>query len=432
MTRTVDGRVARAADAAARPRAPAAARRRPAQPRRAARRGRARCSPSAGPRPRSRRSPGGPASASARCTGTSRPAQALHRGRLRRRGRGAVRRVGRRCWPTHPAWDALAHWLRPLRRLRRHKRGMVDGMKPMSARTRRCSAACHDAIFARRRAAARPRAAGRGRRARRRRARRPDPAGRAASAMVNDASPDGRSRRRPRPGCSTACATARPRRAGAERRSARAAVRSPEREGGRHRDARAQVRGRARARRSPVVSGTTPAQASPATSSGGSSGQPSDTFSDHSSIGSASTSVAVELAPASAGASRRCGPGSSASVIRSSARLALGGVERRVHDAEQHGAAVVQRRLERRARDDQPVERGDGQAGRRAGGQRAASSASRSSRGPARGRRRGRSRSGCTTGCRPSVDEREVPDHGRVEQRVELGAVGALPSRAAG
>jgi len=59
---------------------------------------------------------------------------------------------------------------------------------------------------------------------------------------------------------------------------------------------------------------------SPATSSGGSSGQPSDTFSDQVSIGSASTWVAaISLSVCRRNSATR--PGMRASVIRSIARI---------------------------------------------------------------------------------------------------------------
>ena len=96
--------------------------------------------------------------------------------------------------------------------------------------------------------------------------------------------------------------------------------------------------------------------AAPATSSGGSSGQPSDTFSDHRSIGRASTRVAASSrggrAPDLGGA-----PGQQGLGEHVEGALGIGSGQRRAA-AEQHRAAVVHRRLERRAGDDQPVEGG--------------------------------------------------------------------------
>ena len=225
-----------------------------------------------------------------------------------------------------PAWDALAHWFDRFVDYVATKKALVEEMMASMSRDAPVFRACHDAIYA----AGEPLLA----RAQAEGVVRPDvefvDVIRLVSGitMVKNASTadirrvlamalDGLRYQPPR----LLAARPRPRLTAAARASAQARRGSsmPGRRSG-------AGTGRPRC----VRSGTTPAQASPATSSGGSSGHPSDTLSDHSSIGRASTSVASS--------SRRVGrrssavrPGSNRSVTRSSARSRSAGSSTTVH-----------------------------------------------------------------------------------------------------
>ena len=169
------------------------------------------------------------------------------------------------------------------------------------------------------------------------------------------------------------------------------------------------------------ASGTTPAQAGPAMSSGSSSGQPSEIRSDQSSRGSARTRVAASSAkvvPADLGDAAGQQPvGDEVEHVL----LVLGDGRA---GAEDDRRAVVDGRLEGAAGHDQPVVRRDGERRRHPGGE------------PAHPPRAGRAvaehpvavadhggrqdRRGAVVG-----DQGEVPHQGAVEEGVERGAVGA-------
>ncbi len=165
--------------------------------------------------------------------------------------------------------------------------------------------------------------------------------------------------------------------------------------------------------------GTRPAHAGPAMSSSGSSGWPSLTLTDASARDSERIVVAATSFLCGARTSSQR-PGIRCSVmVRSASRLAVPVMT--VHVPSTMTAAVVHGRLEGRARHDEAVEQGDGEAGRCTRPRAPGTAATRSSRGTARGRRRGRRRPGRRTAGRRRRRRRERPAQRRGRRAAPSG-----------